>query len=98
MEVSLKSLIVLSSVLFSVSWALASSTDPVGCYSSVLDQAREVYGPFHDVQNVQPLEYEGSKVAIYGAHVEKNGGEMTIEAIVEKETCKVLKLYVVWSD
>lgn len=86
------------SILLASTASWASTPDSVGCVSSVLNEARKVYGNVREDQSMYPLQYEGAKVAIYGVRLEQNGGRMAIEAAVEKDTCKVLKLYTVWAD
>lgn len=82
----MKALILATGILLAGSLSSATSVDTVGCYSAVLDEARKVFGPFQESQSIYPLQYEGSKVVIYGSHLEKNGGRIGIEAAVEKET------------
>ena len=94
----MKAQVLALSILLASTATWASTPDTVGCLSSVLDEARKVYGNVRDEQSMYPLQYEGAKVAVYGVRFEQNGGRMAIEAAVEKDTCKVLKLYTIWAD
>lgn len=88
----MKSLVVLALVLGS-SVSFAGNACKLGSIESQILQ--ETRGR---MRNYPELTYTGSKVAIYSARIENNGGEMQIEAVVTTDDCKLLKTLLVWGD